>query len=251
MNKILVIGDSCEDVFVYGYCKRLSPEAPVPILLPEETKKSSGMAANVYNNIRALGSKCDIISNEKGPIKTRYIETESNQTLLRLDERDTISRISDEVIGSINYDDYDAIVISDYNKGFLWPEDIENISVNHSLVFLDSKKPLNKWCKYIDVIKINEKEYFSNINWLDDNYEGELIITLGSHGSRYNCEIFPIEEQHPVRDLTGAGDTYLAALVVEYLKTNDISKSIQFANKCAAWVVTQKGVTVVDLNKMK
>jgi len=43
----------------------------------------------------------------------------------------------------------------------------------------------------------------------------------------------------------------LAALVVEYLRTEDIRKSIQFANKCAAWVVTQKGVTVVDLNKMK
>lgn len=251
MNKILVIGDSCDDVFIYGYCKRLSPEAPVPILNPQKRVSSEGMAVNVLNNIRELKANCVMLTNQTRPTKTRYIEKESNQTILRVDENDEINHtLSYEYLNSFEYMEFDAIVISDYNKGFLTEDDIALISNRHPLVFLDSKKKLGDWCKNVSVIKINEKEYFENADWLE-NYKGELVITLGSRGSKYKDVIYPIFESHPVRDLSGAGDTYLAALVVEYLKTNDIKKSIQFANKCASWVVTQKGVTVVDLKKMK
>ena len=50
MNKVLIIGDSCLDVFEYGICNRINPEAPVPIFLPYKKIKNSGMAMNVYNN---------------------------------------------------------------------------------------------------------------------------------------------------------------------------------------------------------
>jgi len=257
MNKILVIGDSCEDVFTYGHCKRLSPEAPVPVLNPISTKTNYGMATNVFNNIVALDGigdiptiSCDLYTNKDKPIKTRYIEKESNQTLLRVDEHDEIQFIDVDILMKTRFMEYDAVVISDYNKGYLSEDMIALVSNRHPLVFMDSKKKLDSWCKNVSVIKINEKEYFENSDWLE-NYRGKLIITLGSRGTKFEDVIYPIQEQHPVRDLTGAGDTYLAALVVEYLRTEDIRKSIQFANKCAAWVVTQKGVTVVDLNKMK
>ena len=250
MNKILVIGDSCEDVFTYGHCKRLSPEAPVPVLNPTNTKTNYGMATNVFNNIVALGGLCDLYTNKDKPIKTRYVEKESNQTLLRVDEHDQIEFIDVDILMKTRYTDYDAIVISDYNKGYLSEDMIALISNRHPLVFMDSKKKIGDWCKNVSVIKINEKEYLENSHWLS-SYKGKLVITLGSRGTKFEDVIYPIHEQHPVRDLTGAGDTYLAALVVEYLKTNDIKKSIQFANKCAAWVVTQKGVTVVDLTKIK
>lgn len=249
MNKILVIGDSCEDVFIYGDCKRLSPEAPVPVLNPINTKTNYGMATNVFNNIVALGGLCDLYTNKDKPIKTRYVEKESNQTLLRVDEHDEIQFIDVDILMKTRYTDYDAIVISDYNKGYLSEDMIALISNRHPLVFMDSKKKLDSWCKNVSVIKINEKEYFENSDWLA-NYRGKLIVTLGSRGTKFEDVIYPIHEQHPVRDLTGAGDTYLAALTVEYLKTEDIRKSIQFANKCAAWVVTQKGVTVIDLYRI-
>ncbi len=45
--KILVIGDSCTDVFIYGYTRRLCPEGPVPILEPSRTITNQGMAGNV------------------------------------------------------------------------------------------------------------------------------------------------------------------------------------------------------------
>ena len=49
----------------------------------------------------------------------------------------------------------------------------------------------------------------------------------------------------PVKDVSGAGDTFLAALVVEYLKTNDIKSAITFANECATKVVQKRGVAVI------
>ena len=250
MIKILVIGDSCEDVFTYGHCKRLSPEAPVPVLNPTNTKTNYGMATNVFNNIVALGGVCDLYTNKDKPIKTRYVEKKSNQTLLRVDEHDEIQFIDVDILMKTRYTEYDAIVISDYNKGYLSEDMIALISNRHPLVFLDSKKHLDSWCKNVSVIKINEKEYFDNLEWLK-NYQGKLVVTLGSHGTRFENVIYPLREQHPTRDLTGAGDTYLAALVVMYLKTDDIGKSIQFANKCASWVVTQKGVTIIDLKQVK
>ena len=49
--KILVVGDSCKDVFIYGKVKRLAPEAPVAVLNPIKTRTNDGMARNVSNNI--------------------------------------------------------------------------------------------------------------------------------------------------------------------------------------------------------
>ena len=60
-----------------------------------------------------------------------------------------------------------------------------------------------------------------------------------------------ITEDHPVRDLSGAGDTFLAALAAKYLETQDMVKAVEFANKCSAWVVTQRGVVVVDRYKIQ
>ena len=53
--KILVIGESCRDIFNYGECNRLCPEAPVPIFNSIQTIENGGMALNVHNNINALG----------------------------------------------------------------------------------------------------------------------------------------------------------------------------------------------------
>ena len=118
MKKVLVIGDGCKDIFQYGKCERLSPEAPVPVFKPLQAKSNGGMAMNVYANLMALGIQCDIITNS-GITKTRYIDETSNQMLLRVDENDDIKPISSKDLEVIGFDEYDAIVISDYNKGFL------------------------------------------------------------------------------------------------------------------------------------
>lgn len=258
MGKVLVIGDGCKDVFQYGKCDRLSPEAPVPVFKPLQAKSNGGMAVNVYANLLALGVECDIIT-DSGATKTRFVDEVSNQMLLRVDEKDEIAPIQHEVLAAIPFGDYSAIVISDYNKGFLYNDDIKFLAKNHKHVFMDTKKEIGHWVDNVFCIKINKKEFMQNKQWLDFQFDNLLITTLGNEGAMYKYpkeDIYeyvtvPIVEDHPVRDLSGAGDTFLAALVADYIKNNDIHSAIQFANKCAAWVVTQKGVVVVDLNKIK
>ena len=183
--------------------------------------------------------------------KTRYVDDVSNQMLLRIDENDEVENILLCDLAKIKYDEYSAVVISDYDKGFLSEEDIIYICNNHPLVFMDTKKKIDNWAYGAEFIKINKKEFDANSENLLKEYNGDLIVTLGKEGAMHWMNKYPIEIEHPVRDLTGAGDTFLAALAVKYLENRDIQEAIMFANKCSAWVVTQKGVAVVDLNKVK
>jgi D-beta-D-heptose 7-phosphate kinase/D-beta-D-heptose 1-phosphate adenosyltransferase len=251
MKKILVIGDSCTDIFQYGTCERLSPEAAVPIFLPTHLTTSGGMAINVAENIKSLGIECDLITNDFRPAKTRYVEEQSNHLLLRIDVNDHINPIEWEMLDKINFNDYSAVIISDYNKGYIYEDHIDYISKKHDLVFLDSKKRIGNWVENIDFVKINKNEFLRN--WDDSlRFTGDLIVTLGKDGADHHNKHkrFSIENEHEVRDLSGAGDTFIAALVVKYLENKSIDEAIDFANKCAAWVVTQKGVVAVDPRKL-
>ena len=251
--KVLVIGDSCEDIFIYGDITRLSPEAPVPVLQPTRETKHGGMALNVYNNFLSLGAKVDIITNEKSQIKkVRYVDNRSSQMVLRIDENDVCEEI-DEItrmhICNNQYQDktYDAIVISDYCKGFLSKTDIELLCKTNKNVFVDTKKDLGDWIFNADFIKINDLEHRKNLEFIStnsDKLKDKLIVTRGKHGCEFNNKVFGAEEV-VVRDVSGAGDTFLAALVVEYVRTNDILKAINFAQVCATVAVQKHGVSVV------
>ena len=206
---------------------------------------------NVYNNLLALDVKWDIITNKNQPKKIRYVDETSNQMLLRKDINDNIDQINSTILEKIEYNKYAAVVISDYNKGFLTAKDIQKISKNHSLVFMDTKKTITPWADSVDFIKVNQKEYDANEEYLKCDFEGQLIVTKGREGAILNnSKKFPIEYKYAARDLSGAGDTFLAALVASYIKNNDICEAIKFANKCASWVVTQRGVTIIDINKI-
>lgn len=252
MKKVLVIGDSCIDIFKYGICDRICPEAPVPVFSPTRNIMNSGMTSNVFTNLVALGIDCKIITNAGTPKKIRFIDEVSNQMLMRVDKNDTIKKVKSERIESIKFDDYKAIVISDYNKGFLGYDDIAYIAGNHPLTFMDTKKKLGHWCNEITYIKINNKEYEENEDYLNNGYKNNIIVTKGGEGAVLNfSQIFSIKNEHPVRDLTGAGDTFLAALVAKYIENYDICDAIEFANKCAAWAVTQKGVAVIAMDEIE
>lgn len=257
MQKVLVIGDSCLDVFEYGTCKRICPEAPVPVLTPTTKKENGGMALNVYTNLKSLDVSCDIITNTNKPIKTRYVDETSNHMVIRVDWNDEIETLDYKTLELLDFSKYDAVVVSDYNKGFLEEEQLYFISQSHPLTFLDTKKHMDKWCNDFQYIKINEKEYQTNLTYLNKFYKHNLIVTRGKEDTVLNwhkiknMKLFPIKNEHPVRDLTGAGDTFLAGLVAMFIKTQDIQESIIFANKCAAWAVTQKGVAVVNMSSIE
>ena len=247
---ILVIGDTCTDKFVYGPAIRIAPEAPVPVLNPKNISTNLGMAGNVVNNLKSLGVNVLSIVNEEIVTKTRYVDDRSGQILLRVDENDKIKRINKDVLASIKNNNLnnikiDAIIISDYDKGFLKEKDIKYICQNNFNVFIDTKKIVDSWISDATFIKINHIEFERTKYTLKDvDIEDKLVVTLSSKGCKYKDEIFPVKKVS-IKDVSGAGDTFLSGLVVEYIKTKDIRKAILFAQKCATIVVQKLGVSTI------
>ena len=239
--KILLIGDSCIDKYVYGDAKRLSPEAPVPVLNYIRSVSTEGMAWNVFNNLKAFGVEVDMITQEERIVKTRFIDKKSNQQILRVDEEYEVEELKFEK----PEDNYDALVISDYNKGFITQEKLFEIVYSfQGPVFVDTKKQeIPHGC----FTKVNDIEY-ENLKTPTDN----LIITRGGKGAEYQGKLYTSEKVN-VFDVAGAGDTFLAALVVGYIQTKSIETAIPYANKAAAIAVSHAGTYVLtkeDINEI-
>ena len=248
--RVLVVGESCIDNFTYGEANRLTPEAPVPVFNSSENVIVEGMAMNVRNNIKSLGAEVSIHTNSNWRLveKTRFIDHRTNHMFLRVDKNDDkISHTTD--LKKIDFGKYDGVVISDYNKGFLSEDDIRYISENHELVFLDTKKILGDYCDKVRFIKINNSEYIGSERFTDKSIRDKLIVTLGSKGCMYKGETFSVIKTE-VKDVAGAGDTFMAGFTVKYLQTKDIIESIKFANECATTVVQKRGVSVVGQNSI-
>lgn len=251
--RILVIGDVCNDVYVYGQCNKMCPDAPIPVFVPLYQKVNMGMAGNVFENLVSLGVTAELKCNDNTITKTRYVEKSKNHMLLRVDSgEETIKRIDDLKVEELSL--YDAIIISDYDKGYLKEEDIKFICDNHPLVFLDTKKIIGDYCKNCSFIKINSLEFESSFglfnnpshSWAKD----KMIVTLGSKGCRFKDKHYKVEEV-AIKDTSGAGDTFLASFVYRYLQTRNVEKALVFANECSTIVVQKKGVNTIGKQKDK
>ncbi len=250
MKNVLLIGESCKDKFVYGDVDRLSPEAPIPVINPTSKILNDGMAGNVKRQFEELYNTLDFITNDSKVTKTRYVDDSTNYILLRVDEGDdSIENIN---LNSLPNKIYDIIIFSDYNKGFTTTKDITDIinyykeKNNNLLTFIDTKKNFGDWIKNIDFIKVNYKEYEKNIHFINTNnwINKKLIVTRGRFGCDYNGKNFPNKEV-PIKDLSGAGDTFLSALVAHYIIGQDIDTSIEYANKVSEMAVQRKGVSLI------
>lgn len=243
MSKVLVIGEQCTDIFVYGKSTRKSPEGNGPVFIPIREVYGTGMAANTTNNLASMDVEVDVFYDTGNITKIRYVNQETNELYLRVDENDITDRITVKELP--DFTKYDAVVISDYCKGFLTEEDIQYISERHTLVILDTKKRLGEWCKHIKFIKINRfeakhnQDIILNNKWLDD----KLIITLDGTGAQYKGKTIETQKVENA-DVSGAGDTFVAGFVTKYLTSYDIEESIKWANYCAGEVVKEKGVSV-------
>jgi D-beta-D-heptose 7-phosphate kinase/D-beta-D-heptose 1-phosphate adenosyltransferase len=230
--RILVVGDVCVDNYQYGVVDRISPEAPVPVFTPTREESRNGMAANVAANLVALGCAVVVASGQPGS-KTRLIDERSKQQIVRIDN-DYINQ--PYPLDGIDVSVCDAIVISDYNKGNVTYELIENLRRTYSgPIFVDTKKTdLARLAGC--VVKINNKE-FNDAKTLCD----ELIVTHGRNGAVYKGRTYPAVEI-AVTDVCGAGDTFLAALCYEYLVSNNMDRAIEFAIRASAVTVQHIGV---------
>lgn len=241
---ILLIGDSCVDEYIYGTVERLNPEAPVPILKQSHKKTNPGMAANVKHNLEKLNCEVDFITNMDVIVKTRYMDEKSGYNLLRVDQEDKILPWSGKLYFDI--DEYDAIVISDYDKGFLTYDHIEMIQNEYKSgrIFLDTKKTDLKRFESC-FVKINNLEY-SKIK----SECSQLIVTQGKNGAMFKGVNYPSPEVE-VFDVCGAGDTFLSSLTYKYLLDKNLPHAIHFANKAASITIQHLGVYAPTLEEIQ
>jgi len=158
---IMVIGDVMIDSYLWGKVERISPEAPVPVVLGLQRENRLGGAANVALNLQALGALPVLVSvigedantqnffqlleksnlpsngiltnqNRKTTIKTRIIA--AHQHLLRIDEetennldKHTQIQFIDHITELLKEKKFHAIIFEDYDKGVITEEVIEKV----------------------------------------------------------------------------------------------------------------------------
>lgn len=237
------MGESCRDEYHYGVVNRIAAEAPVPIFEYEQQETRAGMAANVRSNLMALGAEVSFVTNMPDQlIKRRFVDTRSNQLLLREDIEQPVSPAQlDQLQG------YDALVISDYKKGLINPAHVQDVCTRfNGPIFVDSKNPnLAHFEK--SFLKVNELER-AKLTALPKNHQ--LITTLGRKGATWNDQLFPAP-QVDVFDVTGAGDVFLASLSYYYLQTLCLPTSIQLAVFLSSRSVQHMGIYTItpeDIN---
>ena len=151
-KRIAIIGDAMLDVYLRGDVERISPEAPVPVVRIRDKELALGGAANVAQNVSAIGAQCDLVcavgEDAEGQVikamlrgigsearsivtvgrrtttKTRVLAR--SQQVVRFDEEEDADITGDEVEYLLNaalraVDNADAVVLEDYNKGVLTP----------------------------------------------------------------------------------------------------------------------------------
>jgi rfaE bifunctional protein kinase chain/domain len=146
--RALVVGDVMLDRYWFGAVERISPEAPVPVVMVDDQEERAGGAANVARNVAALGAKCSLLSvvgdDEAGRTLSSLVKSAGidcrlnvdadtsttvklrvmslNQQLLRIDfetrpSHEVLSRCLDDF--SRRLKDVDVVILSDYGKGGL------------------------------------------------------------------------------------------------------------------------------------
>ncbi len=228
------------------------------------------------NNIENLLYKCD---NRKTTIKSRVVS--GGQHLLRIDREDKFlinETEEDKIVEKIKVkiSECNCVIVSDYNKGLLTHSLLSKIfsitKENQLPVLVDPKTP--PFIKYFgaDIIKPNRKEaqLETGIDLVDDDsiknacsklFEKtgikKIVITLSEDGvavfENNNLRIIPTEAKE-IFDVTGAGDTFIAALSYSIMQNKNLVESCEFANYAAARVISKMGsatTTINEINQLK
>lgn len=227
-KRILIIGDVMLDLYLNGKVERISPEAPVPIVAVGNRFRRLGGAANVAQNIKALGAEpvlCSIIGDDSkshdffdllkehqmpanGIIKskerrttTKYRIIGNNSQMLRVDDEDTFNltpkeyKAISEKIDSILYRErIDGIILQDYNKGVLTEQLIRRViaiaNEKNIPVGVDPKKNNFLAYEHCTLFKPNLKELKEGINveFSTDNIRG-ILVGVNALQDKLQCRL--------------------------------------------------------------
>ena len=235
--RILVIGDVCIDEYRYGEIRRVNPESTAPLLNFQDSEEKMGMAFNVAQNLKAFGANVTLSVSEELSRKIRYIDRRTGEHLLRVDHD---VQAKPYFVGSKYM--FDAIVISDYNKGFITDEVIWKFRQKfRGPIYMDTKK--KNLADFPGIyIKINQRELYESTSIPDPEH---LIVTYGAKGCGYKESLYPAKVIEVV-DVCGAGDVFLAAMVYKHIQTGDMDIALPFANEKAALSCQSIGAVCVS-----
>lgn len=300
---IMVIGDIMLDHYIWGKVERVSPEAPVPIVNVYEEALKLGGAGNVANNLKSLEAGV-VLSGTMGTdpqsqsllqtlwdakIPTDSIVTDSyrgtivktriiahTQQVVRLD-RENKTPVSNSIRGLLvdavrsNIDRLDAIIVSDYAKGVVSRELIQEIldlAWGKDIPVCIDPKDGNFPCYHnVDLITPNTKELSQGSGIKIESYEDllaaakkiideldckVLLVTRGEQGmSLFDMENeggpvdIPTMARH-VYDVTGAGDTVIATFTLAMISGATPREAAIIANRAAGIVVGEVGSASVS-----
>jgi D-glycero-beta-D-manno-heptose-7-phosphate kinase len=291
-KNILVIGDIMLDKYIFGNVERISPEAPVQIVNVKKEKFIPGGAANVANNIAALNAnafmvgvtgndnEANILLNElkKRNINTEGIITDQNkpttqkvrilgqkQQLLRIDyeKKDYLNKETEnKIIAFIKekIEKIDAIIISDYAKGVITKNLIENIKkiAGNKIIIVDPKPKHKDFYKNTTLITPNLKEareMADNEENLIKELNTSILVTKGEKGMSLlekdgNITNIPTKAKE-VYDVSGAGDTVVATLTLALSSNATLKQAAILANHAAGITVGKIGTSTVTTEEIK
>lgn len=205
--KLLVIGDVCLDETVVLESGKPNPENNSPLYKELEVVTRQGMASNVVSCLKNLGFENIVFKKPSYPYSVKRRFMLDNSMIMRIDH-DVVSEPA--WFTDIDFSEFDAVVISDYNKGFVTDKTIEEVCKHffgYGPVFLDTKKTnLKKFSGCI--IKINQQECLAATSLPEDF----VIVTLGANGATFKGYHYPALPVNCV-DVCGAGDAFLAGMV--------------------------------------
>ena len=287
--KVLVIGDFMIDHYFVGKSNRISPEAPVPVVLLKKEYSIPGGAGNVAMNLRAMGANVaclgvvgddiwgekllsllksnginingiDIIKDHSTTLKQRIYS--DGKQVARLDTEKIIDWKINFMLKNIG--NYDVCILSDYNKGI-----IKNANIDANILIVDPKKDDFSLYSNANIItpNMNELQKATSINIKDDqsivaactdlirkNNFDYIVAKKGDKGMTIvgkNNFVKHITAHYVNNpDVTGAGDTVISALSIAYAKTHDIELSAHFANNAAATAVSKPGTATVTIDEI-
>ncbi|MGQ9618348.1 MAG: D-glycero-beta-D-manno-heptose-7-phosphate kinase [Candidatus Aminicenantia bacterium] len=297
--RVFVIGDVMLDKYIIGKVSRISPEAPVPVLEVKKEDVKGGGAGNVFLNLKVLGCDASLLSvvgndlegeelkrilGERGvylfkdplrptTVKTRVIA--HNQQIVRMDREDT-SKISKDIVDlmtkTIDIENLDGILISDYKKGVITDEFMKIIKEKKNKgteIFVDPKVENIELYKGVTLISPNhgEAERITGMKLKsdDDFLNGArkikekflckyVVITKGEEGMTFLDEEnegghLPTKAKE-VYDVTGAGDTVISILTLSILSGAKLSEACELANYGASVAVSRLGTTAVSSSEL-
>ncbi len=245
---VLVVGDLITDDYRICTSTRLCPEAPVPVLREDKRFTKDGGAGLVVAQLRELIGH-DNVTAVYGSSSRKERVFADGRLLCRIDD-DSFSiypregfyhRIVEEIQG------VDLVIISDYGKGAMDGNAADHVMLGAKHlqipVLVDAK---HHWNWYPGAYAI-----FPNRHETPTVMVGtHLIQKLGEHGCEVNGFHIPAEHDHDVKDVTGAGDIFIAAFAAKMLQYPAAWYAPHFSmmlNKCAHYANIVAGKSVEHL----